>query len=105
LKLLHKDMPLPTPLGLEKDGTVLLKPYCPPYYRNMQDAVLAFVAEKFAAGRGTFRDGGAATGWLNPASIQAGIPEYSDRTFDPRRNPTLRCGIDRGNIHRDTLCY
>jgi hypothetical protein len=81
LKLLGKDMPVPTPLGLEQNGTVLLKPYCPPYYRNMQEAVLAFVDYKFAAGRGTFRDGGVVTGWLDPRKIQAGIPEYSDRTI------------------------
>src|SRR5204862_2904501 len=55
-------------------------PYCPPYYRNMEEAVLAFVDYKYAAGKGTFRDGGAATGWRDGAAVQAGIPRYSDQT-------------------------
>lgn len=44
----------------------------------MKNAVLAFLDSKFASGKGSFRDGGAATAWLEASSIQAGIPEYSD---------------------------
>ena len=33
------DLPVPTPVGLERNGEVLLKPFCPPYYRNMEEAV------------------------------------------------------------------
>jgi hypothetical protein len=81
LRLLGKDIPVPTAVGLERDGEVLLKPFSPPYYRTMEEAVLAFVAYKYAAGTGTFRDGGAATGWRDGAAIQAAIPAYSDRTI------------------------
>ena len=62
---------MPTPIGLEHNGNVLLKPFCPPYYRDMEEAVLAFLDYKYAEGRGTFRDGGAVTGWRDGAAIQA----------------------------------
>ena len=29
------DLPVPTPVGLERNGEVLIKPFCPPYYRDM----------------------------------------------------------------------
>jgi hypothetical protein len=47
----------------------------------MEEAVLAFVDYKYAQGKGTFRDGGAATGWRAGATVQAGIPKYSDQTI------------------------
>jgi hypothetical protein len=72
---------LPTPVGLERDGQVLLKPFCPPYYRDMAEAVRAFVDFKLAPGRGTFRDGGAVTGWKDGAAVQAGIPGYSEQAI------------------------
>lgn len=72
-----KDIELPTAVGLERNGQVLIKPFCPPYYPTMKDAVLAFLESKFAPGKGSFRDGGATTAWLDAGSVQAGIPEYS----------------------------
>ena len=78
---LGKDIPVPTAVGLERDGQILIKPYCPPYYRNMEEAVLAFVASKYAEGSGAFRDGGTATAWKNGAQVQAGIPRYSDKAI------------------------
>lgn len=81
LKALRRDLPVPTAVGLEREGAVLIKPFCPPYYRTMEDAVLAFVDYKYAAGSGTFRDGGATTAWRDGAHVQAGIPRYSDRTI------------------------
>jgi hypothetical protein len=63
LKTLNKDLPVPTTVGLERDGEVLIKPFCPPYYRDMEEAVLAFVDYKYARKKGAMRDGGAATGW------------------------------------------
>ncbi|MFN8499019.1 MAG: hypothetical protein U0641_14310 [Anaerolineae bacterium] len=76
LKALHEDIPVPAAVGLERDGQVLLKPYCPPYYPTMRDAVLALVEQKYAAGTGVFRDGGAVAGWRDGAAVQAGIPPY-----------------------------
>jgi hypothetical protein len=75
------DMSIPVAVGLEHAGKALIKPFCPPYYRDMEDAVVAFVDYKYAQGKGTFRDGGAATGWKDGATVQAGIPKYNDRTI------------------------
>src|SRR5215472_7060696 len=47
------------------------KPYCPPYYASMKDAVLAFLSTKFARGTGSFRDSGQATAWLEPERRRA----------------------------------
>lgn len=80
-KLLNKEQPFPTAVGLEKDGEILVKPFCPPYYRNMEEAVLAFVDYKYAAGAGIYRDGGATTAWRDGAKVQAGIPKYSDQAI------------------------
>jgi hypothetical protein len=82
LRLLKRDLPIPTAVGLECDGKVLIKPYCPPYYASMREAVLAFIATKFAPATGTFRDGGRTTAWLNPSAVQAGIPEYSNTAVE-----------------------
>lgn len=81
LRLLGKDLSVPTAVGLEREGAVLLKPFCPPYYRTMEEAVLAFVDYKYAEGQGTFRDGGAATAWRDGAAVQREIPRYSDRAI------------------------
>ena len=82
LRLLGRDIPLPTAVGLERDGQVLIRPYCPPYYSTMKEAVTAFLETKFAPGKGVFRDGGAATAWRDPARVQTGIPEYSGVAVD-----------------------
>src|SRR5947209_8104952 len=81
LRVLKKDIPIVTAVGLERDGQVLIKPFCPPYYRSMEEAVLAFVDYKYAQGRGTLRDGGVATNWQNGTAVQAGIPRYSDQAI------------------------
>jgi hypothetical protein len=81
MSVLGKDLPVPTAVGLEQDGETLIKPFCPPYYRNMEEAVLALVDYKYEQGKGTFRDGGDATGWQDGARVQAGIPTYSDEAI------------------------
>jgi hypothetical protein len=49
-----------------------------PYYRDMEEAVQAFVDYKYAAGGGTFRDGGQSTAWRDGATVQSQIPKYPD---------------------------
>jgi hypothetical protein len=78
INAMGRDIPMPTAVGFEVDGQILIKPYCPPYYRSMTEAVKAFVETKFAARTGSFRDGGHATGWRDGVTVQAGIPEYPD---------------------------
>jgi hypothetical protein len=82
LKILGKDIVIPTAVGLERDGQVLIKPYCPPYYANMKEAVLAFLDTKYSKASGSFRDGGKATAWLDAPRVQARIPEYSVTAID-----------------------
>jgi hypothetical protein len=81
LKALGKELPIPTAVGLERNGEALIKPFCPPYYRTMEEAVLAFADRKYAQGTGAFRDGGDASSWQDGAGVQAGIPPYSDRAI------------------------
>ncbi len=82
LRLLGKDIVVPTAVGLERDGQALLKPYCPPYYPSMKEAVRAFLDSKFAASQGSFRDGGEATAWIDAPGVQAGIPQYSNTAVE-----------------------
>lgn len=81
LRALGRNLLMPTAVGLEHRGEALLKPYCPPAYPSMRDAVLAFVDYKFGPGRGTLNDGGAHTAWRDGAAVQAGIAPPSDRAI------------------------
>ena len=74
LELLGQNIKTPIPLGLEHDGEVLLKPYCPPYYKSMEEAVLSFVDTKFSR----IKDGAEASRWKDPKAIGASIPKFSD---------------------------
>jgi hypothetical protein len=80
-RLLGRELRIPTPVGLERDGEVLIRPYCPPYYPTMREAVLAFVDSKYGR-HGIFRDADSTGAWRDPASVRAGIPPYSDSAID-----------------------
>jgi hypothetical protein len=80
-RLLGRDLLVPLAVGLERDGQALLRPFAPPAYPTMTDAVRALLDLKYAPGTGSFRDGSEATGWQDVRAVQAGIPEYSDRTI------------------------
>jgi len=82
MKAVGKNPSIPVPLGLEVDGTPVIKPYCPPWYGSMEEAVHAFVDAKFAEGTGLFRDGLAASAWKAPEEMQAGIGQYSQANID-----------------------
>ena len=64
---LGKDPVLGYPVGLERDNQILLKPFCPPYYKSMEDAVHAFVQAKFGDD-GTYRGGIQQSAWRDSAS-------------------------------------
>ena len=78
--LLKRNPMLEFPIGLEKNGTTLLQPYCPPYYATMEAAVRAVVARKFGA-RGIFRSG-IAGGWSDPKPIASAALPLSERAID-----------------------
>jgi len=78
LNLLGKNKRIPVPLGLELEGEVLLKPYCPPYHSSMEEAVLAFVDAKFSAEQGSLKGNASPCAWKQPEAVKAGIPGYSE---------------------------
>jgi hypothetical protein len=78
MRALGRDAVVPHVQGLERDGEVLLKPFCPPYYRSMEDAVDAVVALKFGE-RGVFRPGAAISAWREADSKLTAIPRISDQ--------------------------
>lgn len=71
-----KDPGLEYPVGLERDNQILLKPFCPPYYKSMEDAVYAFVLTKFGE-NGTYRTGTQQSAWGGSVSGAAKIPAPS----------------------------
>jgi hypothetical protein len=70
---LRRDPLVTFPLGLERDGSVLLKPYCPPYFPTMDAAVQAFVETKFGA-TGSYRGDAERSSWRAPKNYAPGIP-------------------------------
>jgi hypothetical protein len=76
-----KDPAVQYPLGLERNGTVLLKPFCPPYYQSMKAAALAFVEAKFGK-TGAYREGMAQSAWRDPAQMAQQIPAPSSAAID-----------------------
>ena len=79
--LLHRDLPIPFPLGLEANGQVLLRGHCPPYFPTMRDAVMSVVAEKFGPD-GTFRGKVGLSEWRDPVGIEASTPGLSDEAIE-----------------------
>ncbi len=79
--LMKREWQVPVPLGLEKDGEILIKPYCPPYYPNMRAAVEAYVEDKYGT-KGSLRDSVAGGLWKDPAAIERGIPRTSSRAIE-----------------------
>jgi hypothetical protein len=73
MRILKKNPIVPYAVGLERDGEVLLKPFCPPYYSSMKDAVRAVVDTKFGA-KGIFRDSPAGTAWADGKDITRQVP-------------------------------
>ncbi len=80
-RLLGRDLPIPSAVGLERGGDVLIRPFCPPYYPTMREAVLAFVESKYGE-YGTFRAEDSTGAWRDPAAVRAGIPPYSDAAIE-----------------------
>jgi hypothetical protein len=71
-----RDPLLEYPVGLERDGRVLLKPFCPPYYKSMVEAVEAFAQTKFGRD-GAYRGGAQQSSWREADSCVTKIPAPS----------------------------
>jgi len=80
MKLLGRNLPIPYAVGLERDGETLLRPFCPPHYANMTEAVRAVADIKFGKG-GIFRGHPAGTAWAE-AEITKQIPAVSEKAIE-----------------------
>jgi hypothetical protein len=80
-RLLGRVIQVPTPIALERNNEALIRPYCPPHYPTMRDAVLAFVESKYGRD-GIFRSASSTSAWRDPAAVRAGIPPYSDEAIE-----------------------
>jgi hypothetical protein len=76
MNLLKRNPTIPCPIGLERDGEVLLKPFCPPYYPSMAEAVRAVVDIKFGP-NGVFRNP-TGSAWADSRGIAQQVPGISD---------------------------
>lgn len=85
LKATRKNPMVRYPVGLERDGRVLLKSYGPPYYPSMAAAVHAVIEDKY--GPGGIYDGGNAgvyasrrsdSGWQDPDGVTSAVPKIQE---------------------------
>ena len=80
MKLLKRNPSIPYPVGLERDGEVLLKPFCPPYYKSMAEAVRAVVELKFGA-KGIYRSAGHGSAWAKHGEVTQQVQPVSEATI------------------------
>ena len=78
---LRRNPKIEFPVGLEVDGRPLLKPYCPPHYASMTDAVMAVVERKFGPD-GIFRGSVDQSAWQEPDRIRSGSRKVTQTTID-----------------------
>jgi len=76
MRWLRQDPMVPCVQGLERDGEVLLKPFCPPYYATMTEAVRAVAETKFGQ-NGVFRGRFASSAWKQHGPVTESVPAYS----------------------------
>jgi hypothetical protein len=77
MAFLSRNPVIPYPVGLERNGEVLLKPFCPPYYKSMADAVRAVAEIKFGA-NGIFRSHGHGSAWKQHDNVVKQVDGCSD---------------------------
>ena len=80
MKLLKRNPNIPYPVGLERDGQVLLKPFCPPYFNSMADAVRAVVEIKYG-GQGIYRSEAHGSAWSKHGEVVQQVQPVSESTI------------------------
>jgi hypothetical protein len=78
LNLKNQDRRYPHTLGLTVDGVDVIKPFCPPYYRSMEEAVLAYLEFKRTNVIEAQLEATYPGSWKDPQQVQAAIPHFSD---------------------------
>lgn len=81
MRLLKRDPVIPYPVGLERDGETLLRPFCPPGYPSMTAAVRAVAESKFGQG-GLFRSAGSGSAWTNQEGVNRQVPSLSEAVVE-----------------------
>ena len=81
MRLMGKDLSVPYPLALEKEGRPLLHPYCPPYFSSMEEAVYAVVAAK-SGSEGVFARHHDLSRWKCPDSPSQAGPGIGSRAIE-----------------------
>jgi len=76
MNLSKRNPAVPYPVGLERNGEVLLKPFCPPYYISMAEAVRAVADIKFGPD-GIFRGQAGGSAWTKHDEVTRQIPPIS----------------------------
>jgi hypothetical protein len=82
LRLLDKDPDVFFALGLEQGSDVLIKPFCPPYYANMKEAVRAFLDSKFNAANGSLSGLQRTSAWQDQAQVKSEIKPPSEKSVE-----------------------
>ena len=80
LNLLGRNTTLTYGVGLDFQGETFIKPYSPPYYKSMAEAVLDFIDFKMSKQKGWLKDSSAAHPWQEEKGrkIKHSIPPYSE---------------------------
>jgi hypothetical protein len=68
-------------LGLEHDGEVLLRPFCPPYFASMAEAVQAVVELKQGSS-GVLRAPSPGSAWRDSKAVTGSIESISDTAIE-----------------------
>jgi hypothetical protein len=77
MRFLKRNPVIPFPVGLERNGEVLLKPFCPPYFQTMSAAVRAVADLKFGA-NGIFRSQNHGSAWTKHDEVVRQVPVFSE---------------------------
>jgi hypothetical protein len=77
MNLLRRNPMVPYPVGLERNGEVLLQPFCPPYFKSMAEAVRAVAEIKFGA-KGIFRSQSGGSAWTNHQEVTKQVPPVAE---------------------------
>ena len=60
------------------DGVDVIKPFCPPYYRSMEEAVLAYLESKRANVFEAQLEATYPGSWRDPQQVQTAIPHFNN---------------------------
>lgn len=78
LRLTSQDRVFSHAVGLTLNGVDLVRPFCPPYFKSMEEAVLAFLEFKRANVMRADLSSDKPRIWRDPDTVQRSIPDFSD---------------------------